>query len=122
MRREAMKLLYDIQQAGLRIARFTAGKTVDDYLGDEVLRSAVKWEFATVGEALGQLLREAPEMETEITEARGIVDFRNRLIHGYSKVEEATVWDILILELPRLLEEVTALLADESPPPSESKV
>lgn len=52
MHADAGKLLWDARQAGERIARFTRGKTFDDYLADELLRSAVERQLEIVGEAL----------------------------------------------------------------------
>lgn len=113
MRREAKKLLYDIHQAGVWLGEYTAGKTFEDYLKERLLRAGVEREFMTIGEALRQLLQEAPEIEKRITDPRGIIGFRNKLAHGYSEIEDDTVWEILIRRLPRLLEEVDALLAEE---------
>jgi len=42
MRLEARKYLTDIQAAAERIARFTRGKRFEQYLADEMLRSAVE--------------------------------------------------------------------------------
>jgi uncharacterized protein with HEPN domain len=42
MRLEARKYLTDIQAATERIARFTEGKRFEQYLADEMLRSAVE--------------------------------------------------------------------------------
>jgi uncharacterized protein with HEPN domain len=55
--REAKKLLYDMQQAAMAIAEFTAGKTLDDYRTDRMLRSAVERQFEIIGEALAQLTK-----------------------------------------------------------------
>lgn len=41
MRLEAKKYLYDIAEAAELIAEFTAGKTLADYEGEAMLRSAV---------------------------------------------------------------------------------
>ena len=41
-----------------------------------------------------------------------IVGFRNRIIHGYDAVDDATVWGIVNEHLPRLLNEVQALLGE----------
>ncbi len=52
MRLEATKYLYDIQEATSRIVDFTSGKTLDDYRGNAMLRSAVERQFKIIGEAL----------------------------------------------------------------------
>jgi len=37
LQREARKYLYGIRQAAARIAEFTAGRSIDDYLADVML-------------------------------------------------------------------------------------
>jgi len=55
MARDPRALLWDAKSSGEAIERFLAGKTFDEYLADEVLRSAVERQFAILGEALSQL-------------------------------------------------------------------
>jgi uncharacterized protein with HEPN domain len=52
MRIEALKFLYDIQQACRAIARFTAGKTLADDEADLLLRSGMERQLLIGGEAL----------------------------------------------------------------------
>ncbi|WP_457353516.1 HepT-like ribonuclease domain-containing protein [Roseateles sp. P5_D6] len=47
------KYIWDAKEAAARALRFTAGKSLDDYVGDELLRSAVERQFLILGEALG---------------------------------------------------------------------
>lgn len=62
MRLEARKYLSDIQTACERIARFTQGKRFEDYLADEMLRSAVERQFGIAGEALSRLAKDSPDL------------------------------------------------------------
>ena len=48
--------------------------------------------------------------KVEIENARRIVDLRNRVIHGYDKVDDAVIWGILVRYLPRLKIEIASLL------------
>jgi uncharacterized protein with HEPN domain len=108
--RESKKLLFDMQEAAAAIVDFTAGKTFDDYLTDRLLRSAVERQFEIVGEALAQLAKIDGGSAARITDRERIVGFRNVLIHGYSGINNRTVWEIVQSRLPVLRDEVYALL------------
>ena len=60
MRRDAKAYLWDIANAADSIRAFSAGKNLDDYLNDELLRAAVERKFGIIGEALSQLMRYFP--------------------------------------------------------------
>ena len=49
---EALKHLHDIQPAVGLLQSFTRGKSLEDYLGDTMLRSAVERQFTIIGEAV----------------------------------------------------------------------
>jgi uncharacterized protein with HEPN domain len=112
MRHEAKKYLYDIHQAADLIADFTAGKTLVDYAGDAMLRSAVERQFEIIGEALGQLAKLDESLASRIREYRRIIAFRNILIHGYAEVDHRLVWDIVESKLPTLRQQVASLLVE----------
>jgi len=46
----------------------------------------------------------------ELTNARKIVDTRNRIIHGYDSISDDVIWGIIINHLPKLKVEVDALI------------
>jgi uncharacterized protein with HEPN domain len=77
MRLEARKYLSDIQVALERIKRFTGGKGFEEYLADELLRSAVERQLGIVGEALARLSQDSPSLAVQIPEHRKIIAFRN---------------------------------------------
>lgn len=52
MQLEAKKLLTDIRDAADSVAQFAAGKTLADFSGDKLLRSAIYFQFVVIGEAL----------------------------------------------------------------------
>jgi uncharacterized protein with HEPN domain len=110
MRPEALKYLYDMQQACRLLASFVAGKTFEDYVADELLRSGVERQLIIVGEALNRLTKIEPALATSITDARQIVAFRNILVHGYDIVRNDVVWGILETDLAALSRDVDAFL------------
>ncbi len=118
MRAEEKKLLVDVLEAGQSIRERCAGHTFEAYTADRWFRRTVEREFEIIGEALNRLGRLAPETAARLTSLRRIVDFRNRIIHGYDSVDDIIVWRTAEHHLPGLLAEVEALLgvgADESP-------
>ena len=111
MRLEARKYLSDIQFALDRIQRFTHGKNFDQYLSDELLRSAVERQLGIAGEALVRLHQDSPALAAQIPEHRKIIAFRNILIHGYASVDDRIVWGVIENYLESFADAVRKLLA-----------
>jgi len=116
MKLQSKKHLFDAAQACQRIIQFTAGKSAEDYVADVYLRSAVERQFQIVGEALLRLIRSDPGAAARISDHRSIIDFRNIVVHGYDMIRPETVWDIVQLNVPVLLREAQALLAEADEP------
>ena len=76
-----------------------------------MLQDAVERNLEIIGEAINQLLKLNPQIP--ITNARRIVDTRNKIIHDYDSVEPVHIWAIIINHLPRLQQEVKELLDKE---------
>ncbi|HCY41159.1 MAG TPA: antitoxin [Prolixibacteraceae bacterium] len=103
------KYLFDIQ---------TCIGNIDSYIGDpklfdtfeknQMLQDAVERNLEIIGEAINQLLKINPSIP--ISNARRIVDARNKIIHGYDSLEPVNIWAIVINHLPTLKQEVTGLL------------
>lgn len=102
MQPDSRKYLWDASKAADSIARFVAGKTLDQYQADDLLRSAVERQFEIIGESLAQLRKIDPATAGTIPELPRIVAFRNILIHGYATVDERLVWGVIEGSLPSL--------------------
>ena len=113
MRAEEKKLLVDVREAGTSIQQRCAGHTFEEYTADRWFRRTVEREFEIIGEALNRMERLAPATAARIASLRRIVDFRNRIIHGYDSVDDMIVWRTAEHHLPRLLAEVEKLLTNE---------
>jgi uncharacterized protein with HEPN domain len=101
-RPDPLALLWDARRAAERIRRFTAGRDLDQYLADEMLRAAVERQFEIIGEALAALRRADPGLAAGIPQLARIVAFRNVLIHGYATVDDRLVWGVVEADLPPL--------------------
>ena len=110
MKDEILKHLHDAREAGVAIKGFIAGRSFDDYVSDEMLRSAIERKFEIVGEALNRIAKDAPELLDQIREHRSIISFRNILAHGYDSIDDRVVWGIIDEDLDQFLEDVERLL------------
>lgn len=106
------KLLFDAREAGRGILQYMEGKSLMDYSGDRFFRRAVEREFEIIGEALNRIDRLDTETAARISQLRNIVDFRNRIIHGYDTVDDAVVWGVAEKDLPILLREIDDLFRE----------
>jgi uncharacterized protein with HEPN domain len=80
----------------------------NDYLSDKMLRRAVEREFEIIGEAMSKLDKFSPEIP--ITSKKQIINMRNRVIHGYDKIDNEIVWGIIVRHLPILKKELEDLM------------
>jgi uncharacterized protein with HEPN domain len=113
MRAEEKKLLLDVSEACQSIEQRCAGHTFDEYAAERWFRRAVEREFEIIGEALNRLDRLSPAVAARITSLRHIVDFRNRIIHGYDSVDDVIVWRTVQHYLPMLKVEIDGLLGED---------
>ncbi len=86
------KLLLDVREAGESILENTAGKSLAEYSRSRLLRRAVEREFEIIGEALRRLAEGDPVTAASVSQLRRIIDFRNRIIHGYDTIDDTVVW------------------------------
>jgi len=84
MRTEALKRLFDAFTAIESIERFIANSTLDQYLDNELIQSAVERKF-------------------EI----------NRIIHVYEAVDQLILWDAIHNDLPSLRNSLLEMLNND---------
>jgi uncharacterized protein with HEPN domain len=110
MDRDPRAYLWDAKESADAIADFVRGRTLDDYLADRMLRSAVERQFEIIGEALRRFEKAAPNLAVEFPELPQVVAFRNILIHGYTAIDDRTVWRTIHEDLPVLWTRLARLL------------
>jgi uncharacterized protein with HEPN domain len=109
MDNEIKKLLQDILICLENIENFIGTKKIfSEYNSNLMLQDAVERNLITIGEAMNSLLKKAPQIS--ITNARRVVDVRNRLTHGYDEIENTQIWNIIINHLPLLKKETESLI------------
>ncbi len=84
----------DIVNAIIEIEGFTSDiASLNDYRRDLKTKRAVERGLAIIGEAVGKLLKEDPQLQ--IAGSHAIVGMRNRLIHSYDNVDDKIVWEVV---------------------------
>ena len=102
--------LYDIYSAITEIDSFfeEGDKKFENFSNDIKTKRAVERNLEIIGEAMKRILDKDPDFS--LTNARKIVDARNRIIHGYDSVSDDVIWSIIINHLPKLEKEVDDLI------------
>lgn len=72
------------------------------------LGELLKRNIEIIGEAMNRILK--VDKEIAITNSRKIVDARNYIIHVYDSLSVDILWSMVINHLPKLRNEVIALL------------
>ncbi len=98
---QAKKYVSDILTAIRLIEEFTKEtETFEAYQSSMLIKSVVERQLGIIGEAVKQFQKLGESFE--LTSAKQIVIFRNRIIHSYDKVDDTIVWAILKRYLPVL--------------------
>lgn len=110
MKLEVDEILYYIAEASRFILDSTSDLTPDEYEQNQILYLAVERQFITIGEATNMLLSADAATAHNLTNYRGIIDFRNRLVHDFPNRRHDRVWFAITNSLPTLYREVTQIM------------
>ena len=93
-----------------RVIAYAAGFDLPALLADRMRYDAILRNLELIGEAAthvpDELRARAPELPW-----RQVIGTRNRLAHAYLGIEPETVWLIVTVNVPRLRDQLAALLA-----------
>lgn len=107
-----LKWLYDIKIAIGEIDGYFLEHPKDffKYRQNLMLKRAVERDLEIIGEAMNRILTRDNEFHLKITNAKSIVGLRNQIIHVYDGISDENIWSILTNHLPKLKEEIDALI------------
>jgi uncharacterized protein with HEPN domain len=94
-----------------QIEGFTAGRTLDDYLGLGWLRFATQRGIEIVSEASRRIPADLKATHPAIPWA-DIAGIGNILRHGYDSLDHALIWGVVERDLPPLKTAVEAMLQE----------
>ena len=79
-------------------------KNFNRFRKSALIKAAVERKIEIIGEAMNNTLQ--LDSNLAISNARRIVNTRNKIIHGYDEVDEVLIWEIVVKYLPILQQEV----------------
>lgn len=122
MRRDAERLADIVEAAEKIAARVSKGR--EAFNTDEDMQIVLVHLIQIIGEAAtgvsDDLIAAYPEVPW-----RQIIAVRNRVVHGYFEVDLNVLWDVAIGDVPSLLDQAQAILAEltsapDGEPPSDA--
>lgn len=111
MRHEEL-YLRDILEAAIAVERFLQRVSQEEFVGDDLIRSAVLHKLTIIGEAASRIPRQFANRFPEI-EWAAISGFRNIAVHEYFAVDWNVVWIAAKKETPILREQIIEILSKE---------
>ena len=103
--------LRDMLDACERCLEYTAGMDQASFVGDRRTYDATIRNIEIVGEAANNVPRAVRDAHQDVP-WRGIVDTRNRIIHGYGVIDDDAVWEIVTRDIPDLMPRLRVLLEE----------
>lgn len=109
MNNDIKKYLFDIRESVESIENFLGEKRdFNHYINNKMLRRAIEREFEIIGEAMHRI--DKIDSTINISCKKQIISMRNRVIHGYDKIDDEIVWGVIIRHLPVLKKEIGDLI------------
>lgn len=72
---------------------------------------AVERNIEIMGEAINRILKANPEFQ--LSNAKAIINTRNRVIHGYDSVTTEFLWSLIMKHIPALKNDVENILTNK---------
>jgi uncharacterized protein with HEPN domain len=85
------------------VLQYTAGMTQSQFVADRKTFDATVRNLELIGEAAGRVPEPVRAANSHIP-WRQIIATRNRLIHGYLGIDNDTLWNIITVDVPEMIE------------------
>ena len=105
------KYLFDLKESIDSIESYLGyNRDFNIYMKNKMLRRAIEREFEIIGEAMNRI--DKIDSDIKISSKAQIISLRNRVIHGYDKVDNEIIWGTIVRHLPTLKKEIALLLGN----------
>ena len=93
------------------LAKISNGRTYEDLVSDDYFGHAVRSAIEVIGEASKNVPDSVKKQHSEIP-WREMGALRDKIIHGYFRIDYSIVWNVITLDLPEIEPKIAALLED----------
>ncbi len=116
MRRDSERLADILEAADKMSLRVAKGRQAFD--ADEDVQIVLVHLIQVIGEAASGLSDELTAQHPEVP-WRQIVATRNRVVHGYFEVDLDILWDVAVIDVPRLADQVRIIRSAQGSEPQK---
>lgn len=109
------KHLHDGLSAALLAVDFCRGMDSDAFAANVLVRSAVERQLEILGEACRRALDEAPNLRDRIPDLTLAIGLRNRISHGYDRLDHGVILETVQRDLPALAASLHQVLQEQPP-------
>ena len=107
MKRKVEKYLYDVKESINLIQSYLLDvDSAEAYYNNTMLMDAIERRLAIIGEAIFKA--DKVHSALPITNKYKIIALRHILVHEYDLIEKEAIWEITVIFLPILKEEIEA--------------
>lgn len=80
----------------------------NEFVNNLVYQKAIKLDVIQIGEHTTNLSNERKNMIRK-EDVRGVIDYRNQVVHGYVTIRNEELWNTIHNDLPKYIEQVKNL-------------
>ncbi len=110
-RRDPLVYVHHMLDHAREAREMTRNRSREDLDADRMLNLALVRLMEVVGEASRRVPDDFRSRFPDV-QWRDTADFRNRLIHGYDRINFNVLWDVVQNELPPLIEQLETIIAE----------
>ena len=100
--------LRDMLAAARKVVLFTSDRQLESFAADEMAYDATLRNLEVLGEAAKNIPEEVRQRQPDV-DWRGLAGLRDVLAHAYFALDDPTLWRIVQVDIPRVIELLTPI-------------
>lgn len=113
--RNNLAYFVDMREYAIALTDMLRDVSLDELERGQEKRWAVERVFQIIGEAANRVPQSVRERHPSIAWHQ-IIGTRNRLAHEYNDISIEILWNAAQSDIPKLIQQLTAIIADANPP------